>query len=77
MPSLSALVELNLTANNLDTAEGIYKFQRLERLTLIDNPVEFKDLYEDRVKARAPSSLMWLDGKPFEPVGWTAHCEFK
>jgi len=67
VPSMPELRVLDLTANNLDTAAGVYKFQRLERLTLLDNPIEYKDMYDERVKARAPASLCWLDGKPFEP----------
>lgn len=70
IPPMSELRVLDLTGNNLDTAAGIYNFQKLERLTLRDNPIEYKYMYEDRVKARAPASLLWLDGKPFEAGGW-------
>jgi len=77
VPAMGELRELDLTGNNLDTAKGIYKFQNLESLCLRENPVEYKYLYLDRVKARAPSSLIWLDGKPFEPVGWNLHYVLK
>jgi len=66
LPHLPELKDLDLRNNNILTAEDCKKYNLLERLTLRDNPIEYKDNYHDRVQARAPLSLRFLDGKPIK-----------
>ena len=64
LPFMPELRDLDLRRNNILTAEDCAKYEVLERLTLRDNPIEYKHNYHERVQARAPMSLRFLDGEP-------------
>jgi len=63
LPDLPSLIDLNLRKNNLLSAEHCAKYSLLERLCLQDNPIEYKPTYLDRIEARAPLTLKFLDGR--------------
>jgi len=63
LPDAPKLLDLDLRRNNFLSAEGCSAYPKLERLVLLDNPMEYKENYLKRVKVRAPLSLKYLDGK--------------